>query len=81
LEQSRGEKRDAIDARIKRLEAAEANYRKAVSELKQDIARLQALIEANEGIGVEEALEVAKADCNDVIHSDLPIDKNVGGRT
>ena len=62
LEQSTGEKRDAIEARIKRLEAAEANHRKAVSELKQDIARLQALIEANEGIGVEEALEVAKAD-------------------
>jgi uncharacterized protein YhaN len=62
LEQSTGEELDAIDARIKRLEAAERNHRKAVSELNQEIARLQALIEANEGVGVEEALEAAKVD-------------------
>ncbi|MGA2795067.1 MAG: hypothetical protein ABSE69_16365, partial [Roseiarcus sp.] len=62
MEQSPGEKLDAINARIKRLEAAEGNHRKAVSELNQEIARLQALIEANEGIGVDEASEVAKAD-------------------
>ena len=62
MEQSTGEELDAIYARIKGLEAAETNHRKAVSELNQEIARLQALIEANEGVGVEEALEAAKAD-------------------
>ncbi|KAF2991380.1 AAA family ATPase (plasmid) [Methylocystis sp. MJC1] len=62
LEQSQGEAPDAINARIKRLEAAERNHRAAVSDLNQKIARLQTLIEANEGVGVEEALEAAKAD-------------------
>jgi uncharacterized protein YhaN len=62
LEQSQDEALETINARIKRLEAAEGNHRKTVSELSQEIARLQALIEANEGIGVEESLEVAKAD-------------------
>ena len=62
LEQSQGEALDDISARIKRLEAAERNHRAAVSDLNQEIVRLQALIEANEGIGVEEALEAATAD-------------------
>jgi DNA repair exonuclease SbcCD ATPase subunit len=62
MEKLPGEKVDAINSRIKRLEAAEGNHRKAVSELNQEIARLQALIQANEGVGVEEALDAAKVD-------------------
>lgn len=62
MENNRGETVEAIDARIKRLETAGRNHQNAVNELKNEITRLTTLIEANEGEGVEEALEAAKAD-------------------
>ena len=61
-ERIQGEAIEAIDARIRRLEGAADNHVKDVGRLGLEIARLSALIEANEGVGVEEALEVAKAE-------------------
>lgn len=62
LENNQGETVEAIDVRIKRLEAAGRNHQEAVAGLNNEITRLTTLIEANEGAGVEEALEVAKAE-------------------
>ena len=62
LDNSQGETVDAIDVRIKRLEAAGRNHQDAVAGLNNEITRLTTLIEANEGAGVEEALEVARAE-------------------
>lgn len=62
LENNQGETVDAIDVRIKRLEAAGRNHQDALARLNNEITRLTALIEANEGAGVEEALEVARAE-------------------
>lgn len=62
LENDQGETLEAIDVRIKRLEAAGRNHQEAVAGLNNEITRLTALIEASEGAGVEEALEVARAD-------------------
>jgi len=62
LEGSQGETVEAIDIRIKRLEAAGRNHQGALASLNNEITRLTTLIEANEGAGVEEALEIALAD-------------------
>jgi chromosome segregation ATPase len=61
LENNRGETVEAIDARIKRLETAAQNHQKSLVQLNNDITHFTALIEANEGAGVEEALETAQA--------------------
>lgn len=62
LKNNQGETVEAIDVRIKRLETAGRNHQDAVAGLNNEITRLTALIEANEGAGVEEALEVARAE-------------------
>jgi energy-coupling factor transporter ATP-binding protein EcfA2 len=62
LENSQGETVEVIDVRIRRLEAAGRNHQVAVAGLNEEITRLATLIEANEGAGVEEALEIAKAE-------------------
>src|ERR1017187_5147932 len=50
---NQGETVEAIDVRIKRLEAAGRNHQDAVAGLNNEITRLTTLIEANEGAGVE----------------------------
>jgi hypothetical protein len=62
LQNNQGETVEAIDVRIKRLEAAGRNHQDAVAGLTNEITRLTTLIEANEGAGVEEALEVARSE-------------------
>ena len=62
LQRDQGETVDDIDVRIRRLEAAARNHVNAVAQLNNDITRLTALIEANEGAGVEEALDAARAE-------------------
>jgi chromosome segregation ATPase len=62
LENNQGETVEAIDVRIKRLETAGRNHQDAVAGLNNAITRLTTLIEASEGAGVEEALEVARAE-------------------
>jgi chromosome segregation ATPase len=62
LENNQGETVEAIDVRINRLEAAGRNHQDAVAGLNNEITRLTTLIEASEGAGVEEALEVARAE-------------------
>ncbi len=62
LENNQGETVEAIELRIKRLETAGRNHQDAVAALNNEITRLTALIEASEGAGVEEALEVARAE-------------------
>ena len=62
LENSQGETVEAIDIRIKRLETAGRNHQDALATLNNEITRLTTLIEASEGAGVEEALEIAKAE-------------------
>jgi hypothetical protein len=62
LENSQGETVEAIDVRIKRLEAAGRNNQEAVAGLNNEITRLTTLIEASEGAGVEEALELSRAE-------------------
>ncbi len=62
LESDQGETVEAIEVRIKRLEAAGKNHQKALDVLNIETTRLNALIEANEGAGLDEALELARAD-------------------
>jgi energy-coupling factor transporter ATP-binding protein EcfA2 len=62
LENSQGETVEAIDVRIKRLETAGRNHQDAFARFNNEITRITTLIEANEGAGVEEALEIARAD-------------------
>lgn len=62
LKNNQGDTVEAVDARIKRLETAGRNHQDAVVWINNEITRLTTLIEANEGAGVEEALEVARAD-------------------
>ncbi len=64
LEASQGETVEAIDVRIKRLEAAGRNHHEAVGKVKDEITRLTTLVEASEGAGVEEALEFEVAEQN-----------------
>lgn len=59
---SQGESLEAIDARIKRLEGAATNHQRSVANLGIEVTRLTALIEANEGAGVEEMLLAAEAE-------------------
>jgi DNA repair exonuclease SbcCD ATPase subunit len=47
---------EAIDAKIRRLEGAEKNHRDAIKRLETSIARSSALVEAQEGAGIEEML-------------------------
>jgi energy-coupling factor transporter ATP-binding protein EcfA2 len=61
-EHSQGESLEAIDARIKRLEGAATNHQQSVANLGNEVTRLTALIEANEGIGVEETLLATEAE-------------------
>jgi uncharacterized protein YhaN len=61
-ERNQGESLEAIDARIKRLEGAANNHQRLVADLAKEVTRLTALIEANEGVGVEEMLLAAEAE-------------------
>jgi uncharacterized protein YhaN len=61
-DRGQGDSVEAIDARIKRLEGAAANHQRSVANLGIEVTRLTALIEANEGAGVEEMLLVAEAE-------------------
>ena len=61
-EREEGESLEAIDARIKRLEKAASNHHQSVATLSTEVTRLTALIEANEGAGVEEMLLGAEAE-------------------
>jgi len=61
-EHSQGESLEAIDARIKRLEGAATNHQRSVANLGNEVTRLTALIEANEGTGVEEMLLATEAE-------------------
>lgn len=61
-EKTQGETVEAIGARIKRLESAGANHHRSISALTNDVTRLTALVEANEGAGVEEMLIAALAE-------------------
>jgi hypothetical protein len=61
-ERGQGESVEAIDARIKRLEGAATNHQRSVANLGIEVTRLTALIEANEGAGVEELLLTAEAE-------------------
>jgi hypothetical protein len=61
-EREEGESLEAIDARIKRLEGAALNHQRSISTLNNEVTRLTALIEANEGAGVEEMLLAAEAE-------------------
>jgi len=61
-ERGQGESVEAIDARIKRLEGAATNHQRSVSNLGIEVTRLTALIEANEGAGVEEMLLATEAE-------------------
>lgn len=56
-----GESVEAIDARLKRLEGAAINHQRSVANLGIEVTRLTALIEANEGAGVEEMLLATEA--------------------
>ena len=57
-----GESVEAIDARLKRLEGAAINHQRSVANLGIEVTRLTALIEANEGAGVEEVLLATEAE-------------------
>jgi len=57
-----GETTEAIDARIQRLENAITNQQRSVSHLGNEVTRLTTLVEASEGVGVEEQLLIAEAD-------------------
>jgi DNA repair exonuclease SbcCD ATPase subunit len=61
-EREEGESPEAIDARIKRLEGAAVNHQRSVATLGNEVTRLTAMIEANEGAGVEEMLLAAEAE-------------------
>jgi hypothetical protein len=63
-ERNQGESLEAIDARIKRLEGSATNHQRSVADLGREVTRLTALIEANEGAGIEELLLAAEAERN-----------------
>jgi len=56
MQKSQGESVEAIDARIRRLEAAAVNHQRTITALNTEITRLTALIQAQEGLGVEEQI-------------------------
>lgn len=55
-EKTQGATVEALDARIKRLEGAAANHHRSIAALTNEVTRLTALVDANEGAGVEEML-------------------------
>lgn len=61
-ERDQGESPEAINARIERLEVAATNHQHLVSRLGNELTRLTAFIQANEGTGVEELLLAADAE-------------------
>jgi energy-coupling factor transporter ATP-binding protein EcfA2 len=61
-ERSQGDSVEAIDARIKRLEGAAANHQRNAAMLTNEVTRLTALIQAQEGLGVEELLVTKQAE-------------------
>ena len=62
LERAEGETVDQLDVRIRRLEAAGRQQADDFDRLNKEISRLEGLIEANEGVGVEEDLSAAQAE-------------------
>jgi hypothetical protein len=62
LECAQGETVEQVDVRIRRLEAAGREHAGYVEGLNKEISRLEGLVEANEGIGVEEDLGAARAE-------------------
>jgi energy-coupling factor transporter ATP-binding protein EcfA2 len=62
LQARQGETPEALDARIKRLEAAATNHHRTIATMSNEVTRLTTLIAANEGAGVEEALLAAEAE-------------------
>lgn len=62
LEHAQGETVDQIDVRIRRLEAAGKQHAADIDRLNKEISRLEGLLEANEGLGVDEALGAAIAE-------------------
>ena len=56
MERIQGDTLETIDARIKRLEGAAVNHHRSVAALTNEVTRLSALVEANEGAGVDEML-------------------------
>ena len=62
MEREAGEPLDAINARIRRLEGAGQHHQEEITRLNTEITRLTALIEVNEGAGIEETLEATRAD-------------------
>lgn len=61
-EKTQSESIEAIDARIKRLEAAAVNRQRTISGLNTELVRLTALIQAQEGLGIEEQILSLQAD-------------------
>ncbi|MBS0277642.1 MAG: AAA family ATPase [Proteobacteria bacterium] len=55
-EKTQSESVEAIEARIKRLEATAANRQRAIITLNTEITRLTALVQAQEGLGIEEQI-------------------------
>ena len=62
LEREQGETIAEIDIRIRRLDELARRHSADLDRLNKEIARLEGLIEANEGVGVEEALDEAHAE-------------------
>ena len=62
LQRKQGETADEIDIRIRRLEMVARQRAASIDRLNREISRLEGLIEANEGVGVEEALDAARAE-------------------
>ncbi len=62
LEREQGETIAEIDIRIRRLDEFARRHSADLDRLNKEIARLEGLIEANEGVGVEEALDEAHAE-------------------
>jgi uncharacterized protein YhaN len=62
LERAEGETVDQLDVRIRRLEAAGRQQADDIDRLNKEISRLEGLIEANEGVGVEEDLSALQAE-------------------
>jgi chromosome segregation ATPase len=60
-ERGQGETVDEIDVRLRRLDAAARGHLADIERLNKEISRLEGLIEANEGVGVEEHLGAAQA--------------------
>ena len=56
MERIQGDTVETIDARIKRLEGAAVNHHRSVAALTNEVTRLSALVEANEGAGIDEIL-------------------------